>query len=98
MRYLLILFLLAGCAGTKPYLEIGLGSQINRNTDYWVQTPRDWQCSKNIQVHIEPGLEWDSNWRLGYHHKSWLLCGGPFNNHPEVYADDIRLTKKFGGK
>jgi len=28
----------------------------------------------------------------------WLLCGGPFNDLPEIYQDDIRITKRWGGK
>ena len=97
MRVLWLL-LLSGCAAT-PYGEIGIGFQINSNTDYWLKTTQDWQCSKQPQFHAEVGLEFDHNWQVGYHHQSWLMCGRPFgNSNPEVYTDDIRITKKFGGK
>jgi len=89
--------LLCGCA-SSPYAEVGIGYQLDSMTDYWLQTSRDWQCSKQPQVHGEVGLEWDNGWTLGYHHQSWLNCGGPFNSSPEVYTDDIRITKKWGGK
>jgi len=92
------LVLLSGCAAA-PYAELGIGYQIDSQTDYWLQTDRDWQCSKQPQFHAEVGLEFDDGWTLGYHHQSWLMCGSPRgNNDPEVYTDDIRLTKKFGGK
>jgi len=92
-----IVVLLSGCA-SSPYAEIGIGYQLNGHTDYWLQTDRDWQCSKQPQFHGEVGLEFDGGWTVGYHHQSWWRCGGPFNNRPEVFTDDIRITKKWGGK
>lgn len=92
-----ILLLLSGCAAT-PYAEVSLGYQINGMTDYWIQTGNPNQCPKNIKFDGEVGLELPKDWTIGYHHQSWLLCGGPFNHRPEIYADDIRVTKKFGGK
>lgn len=91
--------LMVGCSSNKvaPYAEFGLGYQIDKNSDWWVRTTRPDQCSKQPQFHGEIGLEFPRNWKLGYHHQSWVLCGGPFNNDPEIYMDDIRLTKKFGG-
>jgi len=97
MRYL-ILLLLTGCASVDPYFEVSLGYQIDGMSDYWVQTFNPEQCSKNVKFDAELGLELPKNWTVGYHHQSWLLCGGPFNDMPEIYADDIRVTKKFGGK
>jgi hypothetical protein len=95
MRFLCLL-LLGGCSAA-PYAELGLGYQVDAQTDYWVQTDREWQCSKQPQFHGELGLEFNNNWKIGYHHQSWVLCGG-HNDTPEVYMDDIRITKKFGGK
>ena len=97
MVRLIPLLLLAGCAST-PYAEIGLGYQIDGMTDQLVQTGHKDQCSYQPQVHLELGLEFDHDWTLGYHHQSWLMCGGPFNSRPEIYMDDVRITKKFGGK
>ena len=92
------LLFISGCAAT-PYAEMSLGYQIDGMTDYYLQTDRDWQCNKNVQFNGELGLEFDNNWKVGYHHQSWLMCGGPSNNnHPETYTDDIRITKKWGGK
>jgi len=95
--FIAITLLLTGCTAT-PYGELSLGYQIDGMTDHWLQTGRPWQCSKNIQFNGEVGLEFDNDWTVGYHHQSWLMCGGPFNERPEVYMDDIRITKKFGGK
>jgi len=89
---------LPACSSVKPYAEIGLGYQIDRNTDYWLETDRSWQCSKQPQFHGELGIELKHDWKIGYHHQSWLMCGKPFGGgQPEVYADDIRITKKWGG-
>ena len=97
MRFL-ALALLSGCA-SSPYAEVGLGWQVDGQTDYWLQQDRDWQCSHGPLVEAEIGLEMEGNWKVGYHHQSWLMCGGPFGDgKPEVYQDDIRITKKFGGK
>lgn len=95
MRFL-VLLLLAGCA--SPYATIGVAYQIDDQTDYWLQTDRDWQCGKQPQAHIEVGLEFDHQLTVGLHHQSWLMCGGPFNHRPEVYQNDIRIMKKWGGK
>lgn len=87
-----------GCAGAKPYAEISLGYQLDKNSDWYVRTTRDWQCSENVKFAGELGLEFSNKWSLAYHHQSWVLCGGPFgSSKPELYADDIRVTKKFGG-
>ena len=95
MRYLFILAL-TGCA-SSPYAELSLGYQIDGMTDHWLQTERSWQCSKNVQFNGEIGLEFENDWTVGYHHQSWLLCG-TINERPEVHTDDIRITKKWGGK
>jgi len=91
------MLLLSGCAST-PYGEISLGYQLDDSTDYWLKTEQSWQCSKNVQFNAEAGLEFDNQWTVGLHHQSWLMCGGPFNSRPEVDSNDIRITKKFGGK
>lgn len=99
MRWLTVsLLLISGCA-SSPYAEVSLGYQIDGMTDYWLQTGNPNQCSKNVQFNGEIGLEFENNWKVGYHHQSWLLCGAPFSNGgPEIYSDDIRITKTWGGK
>ena len=67
-------------------------------SDYWVHNDRSWQCSKNVKFNGEVGLEFENDWSVGLHHQSWVLCGDPFNKRPEVDSNDIRITKKFGGK
>lgn len=98
VRALLLACLLAlsACSST-PYFEVGVGYQIDDNSDWYLRTEREWQCSDNFQAHFEAGVEWDSGTRIGYHHQSWWSCGGPFNDKPELYVDDIRVTHKFGG-
>ena len=82
--------------GTRPYVEIGAAYQIDKNTDYWLQKERTWQCSNGIQGQLEVGMirpTKNGHLRLGYHHESWLNCGKPLGNgEPEVYQDDVRLV------
>lgn len=97
MNYKLLPFvlLLGGCA--TPYLEVGIGLSIDDNSDWYLHTDRDWTCDSPYTAHFEGGFEWDNNVKLGYHHQSHWSCGGPFNDKPELYQDEIILTKKFGG-
>jgi len=99
MLVVLPLLVVSGCSTTpKPYVEVGIGYQVDGMTDYWLQTSREWTCSNGDTFHAELGLEFDHNLKLGYHHQSHISCGGPFNSHAEVYQDEIILTKKWGGK
>lgn len=94
-----MLIAISGCASVPgAYAEVGVGYQIDDNSDWYVRTEREWQCSDNMQAHFEVGYEWDQGTKLGYHHQSWWTCGGPFNDRSELYVDDIRLTHKFGGR
>jgi uncharacterized protein YceK len=93
---LVAVLLLSGCAGISPYVEGALAYPIDSETDYWLQTDRSWQCSSGPQAHIEVGVtkgdeEQGGALSLGVHHQSWLLCGGPLNDKPEVDQNDIRL-------
>lgn len=98
MRFIIIAVILSGCSSLNPYAEIGLNYQIDSETDYWVQTDRPWQCDRNPKFDGEVGVETRNNWSLGLHHESWVLCGTGVNRHPEVYSNDIRLSKKWGGR
>ena len=72
LRAILIAALLTGCA-TSPhdeadsspelYGEVSLAWQIDSMTDHWLQTDREWQCSKNLQFHAEIGIEFDNDLR-----------------------------------
>jgi hypothetical protein len=94
----LMLLVITACSGTPaPYFEVGIGWNIDEMTDYWLKTEQSWTCDNNDTFHAELGLEWDNNVQLGYHHQSHVSCGGPFNDKPEVYQDEIILTKKWGG-
>lgn len=93
-----LILVVSGCAHVDPYAEIGIGYQIDHMSDWYLRTDRDWTCSNGDTFHAELGLEFDHDWRVGYHHQSHISCGGPFNSHPEVYQDEIILTKKFGGR
>jgi hypothetical protein len=91
-------FALAGC-GSTPYYEVGVGYQIDNNSDYIVRRAREWQCNNGLQAQFELGTEWYDVLRdgdrvsVGYHHESWINCGGPFNNeNPELYKDDVRVV------
>ena len=96
MNKILVLLLLCGCA--TPYAEVSLGYQLDGMTHDFLKTSNQYQCSENVQFNGEVGVEFEDNWRIGYHHQSWLLCGRPFNDYYETYSDDIRVTKKWGGR
>ena len=91
---LVVSLLFVGCA---PYLEVGVGYTIDQNSDWYLRTDRNWTCKNHDTFHAELGLEFKHQWRLGYHHQSHTSCGGPFNSLPELYQDEIILSKKFGG-
>jgi len=90
------LYIIAGCAGAKPYLEVGVGHSLDGTSSYYVQSKRAWTCDSPT-AHFELGVEHPANWKLGYHHQSHWACGMPFNSKPEVWQDEIILTYKFGG-
>jgi len=94
---IVVLVLLTGCSTAKPYGEFSLGYQIDKNTDWALRTDQDWQCSDNLQFNGAVGLEFPNEWTISYNHQSWVLCGSPLNDKSELYQDDIRVTKKFGG-
>ena len=97
--FLVIVFILSGCTSgpPRPYLELGLGYQIDGNSDWYLRTERDWTCNTGETAHIELGVEFDHDLTLGYHHQSHLSCG-TWNSRPELYQDEIILTKKWGGR
>ena len=95
MRYLLIL-LLASCAST-PYFEAGLGYQIDSRSDWSLRQERGY-VGRNPWFHAEVGLEFEHQISCGYHHQSKLMDGSPFNNNREIYFDEIKCMKRWGGK
>jgi len=86
--------LITGCTST-PYIAIGVGYQNDRGTDWYQHTAREWTCDKHDTFHAEVGTEWDSGWSVGYHHQSGVSCGKPFNTHPELYRDELIVTKRW---
>jgi hypothetical protein len=105
-----IAYLATGCATVEPFAEVGVGYQVDRQSNYYVQTERPWQCDSKYQAHLAIGAEvgdipkssiWSflNNVKVGYYHQSWWACGWPVDNSKsELYQDDIRITKKWGGK
>ena len=97
LSVLLVATAIGACGSWEPYGELSIAHQIDKNSDYYRQTERAYECS-NPAAHIEAGVE-KGPWKIGYHHQSWVTCGGPFNKgRPETYADDIRITYKIGGQ
>lgn len=94
-----LMIMVSGCGTTpSPYLEIGVGYQIDEHTDWYLRSDKSWTCDNGDTFHVEIGAEFDKNWKVGYHHQSHISCGGPFNSHPELYQDEIIVTKKWGGR
>lgn len=99
MRKTILIALLgiSGCAA-QPYAKLAVGYQIDSQSDWYVRTDRDWQCSRNLPFQGELGFEWSTGWSAFYEHQSWVFCGGPFaSGHPELYRDALWVGKKFGG-
>jgi len=92
------LFLLSACAHIPEpvYLDVGVGYQIDNNSDWYVRTERDWQCSDNFQGQFALGWDFGAT-EIEYYHQSWYPCGGPFNNKAELYQDSINLRHRIGG-
>ena len=86
-----------GVTHARPYAEVGIGWQLDANTDPLRRTTNSNECRHNLPAHFEGGLDW-GNTSLGYEHRSWFFCGEPFNNEAETYADTIWLRHRFGGK
>lgn len=98
MRYLIILFavFLTGCTHLSPHLEVGLAYQVDGMTDWIQRTDRSWTCNDNTMFIGEAGVEHEpSGVVVSYVHESYVLCGKPFNSHPELYQDYIKVSKEF---
>jgi hypothetical protein len=91
----------SGCATAKPYVEVGVGYQINQLSDWWYSAleghPKGNQIGQPWMFQGEAGFEFPKNWSCAWQHESHLLDGGPFNNNPELYREMIICSKKFGG-
>lgn len=96
--FIVVVAFMVGCSAAKPYAEFAVGYQLDEQSDWHVRAGRPHQCDDNVKFDGELGLEWPNNWGVAYHHQSWVLCGAPFGDgKPELYQDDIRVWKRFGG-
>ncbi len=107
LALVLCAILLQGCATIDNFEEkydadvsfkVGMGYQIDSQTDQLLQTTYKDQCDKNAKAIFGPGVEWKEKHELELLHESWYLCGTPFNNHPEMYSLDLRYMYKIGGE
>ena len=100
-KYFCIALLLAGCSSVKPFVTLGLGGNLN-GTDYWVHPDRSWQC-RGTKFVGDVGVEsshqqwYLDKWSAAFRHSSYLDCGGPFNQRPEVTEESWLISKKIGG-
>lgn len=88
---ILILFLtlvLSGCAGFEPYGKLGFAVQIDEQTDYYLQTDRDWNCDNPAAI-IALGVRNDKGTYCEAMHRSWYLCGTGRNSDPETYYNEL---------
>lgn len=90
---LLAVFALCGCAAS-PYAEVGVGYKVK--ADWWMEPEHG--GGRNPTAHIELGLEFDNGYSCAYSHWSHYRDGGPFNDRPETYKDEILCQKRWGGK
>ena len=94
--FISLLLLSNGCSSVKPYAEIGVAYPLDYYTDWHLQTDRTWQCSNGPKAILELGVEKD-HLRIGIHHESWWLCGNSRKSRRELYFNDIRIVRKWGG-
>ena len=86
-----------GCTGPRLYAEVGLAYQLDGISDQILDTKQPWTGS-NPFAHVEVGVEWQEGLSCGMHHWSSLRDGSPWgNSNPELYSNDLRCTKRWGG-
>jgi hypothetical protein len=85
-----------GCVAV-PYIELGVAYRIDEQSDWYQRSERGWQCDTPFEFHFEVGQEFSNNYKISLHHESQIACGS-FNSKPELYKNDIRLMKKWGGR
>lgn len=93
------LVLPGGCAAAPSiYLEAAVAYRLDEQSDWYQRSDRGWQCDDPWEFHLEVGKEFKNNVKLGLHHESQITCGSGLNHKPELHKNDIRLSKKWGGK
>lgn len=92
----------SGCANVRPYAEVGLAYQLDDRSTRVVRRESKYQCDRGLQGQFELGLKIkeevlgeNNHLRMGYHHESWVNCGSPFNEKPEISKDDVRLVYHY---
>jgi len=89
--------LLAGC-GTVPYMETGIGYQVNGLSDPWYdELEQTGNAGQPWRFTLEAGFEGVSG-RCGWVHESGAFDGNPFNSDAELFREMIICKKKWGGK
>lgn len=88
-KWLLLLLLLSGCS-TTPYAEAFIGYRVGNQS---------FESCSNENAGIRLGVEKQFTkhiiGKLEYEHISHLLCGRPFNNQPEAYADHVGVVIRY---
>lgn len=96
-KLILLVMVISGCAATPSlYCEGAIAYRWDETSDWYQRSERGWQCDKPFEFHLECGKEFKNNYKIGLHHESQIACG-MFNKKPELYKNDIRFSKKWGG-
>ena len=83
-----LLFLLTGCA-SSPFVEARVAYQIDRWSDWVLQSERDWVSDEPVHLRLVAGLEWDKGIDCPYVD---VMMAGPWNQ------SFIGCSKQFGKK
>jgi hypothetical protein len=89
-RLVPLLVLLGGCSAT-PYAEIGMGWKFAEDQ---LLAP-EYVGGRNPTAHFEIGLAWASGYECGISHWSHYRDGGPFNDRPETYKNEVECRRRW---
>lgn len=82
---------ISGCANGTTYAEIGAGYKVK--ADYKLQPEN--AGGDNPTAHFRLGHIWDSGIYCEAWHWSHWFSGGPFNNRPETYNNEVICGKRW---
>ncbi|MEE9158940.1 MAG: hypothetical protein V3U60_11200 [Gammaproteobacteria bacterium] len=86
--WLVCLVLLSGCGTFEVYGKGGVAYQIDDQTDYYLQTDRDWNCDNPAAI-VAVGMRNDKGTYCELMHRSWWRCGTGDNSDPETYYNEF---------
>lgn len=89
-KYICLVVFLSGCAApTQFYAGVGVGYKVHSD---WQLQPEH-AGGDNPTAHFRLGVAWENGLHCGAYHWSHWVSGGPFNNRPETYNNELLCEK-----